>query len=175
MWDVLMTTTKRMTVRLAMLGAACVAISGCGRGELSGPPELRVGRDQCGECGMLVAEDRSACATLVEPKAGGGRREYVMFDDIGCLLDYPHGRGEEFRTIEGYVRDYGTREWVSADEAWYLMADRQKLKTPMGSGLASFAAEADAKRWQEEVGGEIMQYDALAERRRRWLEETFGG
>jgi nitrous oxide reductase accessory protein NosL len=120
---------------------------------------------------MLVSEDRSSAAMLIERSRG---REYVMFDDIGCLLDYQRNNSDEFTEVESFVHDHPTGEWVAAQDAWYLLADRHKLVTPMGSGLAAFASQDVAAKWQAEYGGELMRADAIGEARRTWFEALYG-
>jgi len=154
----------RSNLGVAALSAAAL-LAGCSRSELSGPPELRLGRDECGECGMIVSEDRCSSALLVENE---GVREHVVFDDIGCMLDYERDRAGRLTRVDGFVHDHGTREWVRAAEARFLMADREKLPTPMGSGIVAFAGAEAAAAKQREVGGEVMDYARLAEARREW-------
>lgn len=160
-------------MKLCVLVVAAVVFSplaGC-RSELSGPPKLRLGRDGCGECGMLVNEDRCSSGLLVER---GGRREHLLFDDIGCMIDSERWGLEDTLVIDRYVHDHGTRAWVRASEATFLFADRERLKTPMGSGIVAFAARADAEAAQRMYGGELLDLATLVEARRRWLEERFG-
>lgn len=151
----------------------CVAavLVGCSRDAISGPPELRLGRDECGECGMLVSEDRCSSAILVERS---GRREYIMFDDIGCMLDYEYQPRLEFKLIDGFVRDYPSRAWVRAEDATFLYADPENLLTPMGTGIVGFAKRTGAEEKQREVGGDIMSYEDLAVARRAWMEARYG-
>jgi copper chaperone NosL len=156
----------RPTLRAVALAALLVAPS-CGRDEVSGPPELRVGRDECVWCGMLIAEDRCATGALVERR---GRREHVLFDDLGCLLDLEAEPPEDLAVVERWVRDYGRRTWVAAADAQYLLADHERLRTPMASGMVAFATRAEAERAQAEHGGRIVGAEALAAYRKAWLE-----
>jgi hypothetical protein len=154
---------------------AAALLPSCNRGDISGPPELRLGRDECGECGMLINEDRCSSAILVERPGGAlTRREYIMFDDIGCMLDYEHDRGGEYTLVDGFVRDHGTRQWVRAGDAFFLFADRERLLTPMGTGMIAFATQAAAAEKQQEVQGEIMSYQQLGTARRQWMWGQYG-
>ncbi len=163
---------KRALLGVAVSGLAALALlPGCSRGELSGPPELRVGRDECGECGMIISEDRCSSAILVER---GGRREHVLFDDIGCMLDYERGRAGEFAAVDAFVHDHPTRAWVRAADAHFLFADRDLLPTPMGSGIVAYAERAAAEARRGEVGGEILDYQRLGEARRDWMWARYG-
>jgi copper chaperone NosL len=144
---------------------------GCSRDDYSGPPQMRLGRDECIECGMIISEDRSSAAMLIEK---GGRREYMMFDDIGCLLDYERDHSDEYRHVQSFVRDYSSGEWLEAGKAHYLFADRKKLLTPMGTGMAAFGSEEGVRRAQAEYGGEIMSLPDLGRARREWLRALYG-
>jgi nitrous oxide reductase accessory protein NosL len=148
-----------------LVAIAILLAAGCGREELAGPPELRPGRDECAECGMLIHDERAASALLVER---GRRREHLLFDDVGCMLDHEHGA--ELGVVERFVRDHGSREWVGAAGAAFLLTESDELHTPMGSGIASFADAADAESAQHELGGEVLDYTALGVARLEWLE-----
>lgn len=140
----------------------------CEREPLSGPPTLRLGRDECLECGMSIMEDRCSTAMLVEC---AGQRSHRLFDDIGCMLDVEDAGIDGCVVLERYVHDHGTRDWVAAEEALFLVTDSDALTTPMGSGLVAFARREDAERAQAEHGGAITDLAGAAIARRTWLEE----
>lgn len=154
-----------------MLAAAAAAAAACERGSLTGPPQLRLGRDECGECGMLVCEERSAAAMLIEGEAG---RAHVVFDDAGCLLDYESERADELRVLGRFARDHESGAWIDADAAHFLLASPDRLPTPMGSGIAAFAAGGGAARARERVGGEVLSLASLRTARRDWRAARFG-
>lgn len=155
----------------SFVACAAMALLGCERPELSGPPELRLGRDECAECGMLINEDRCSSAFLVERDAV---REYAHFDDIGCMLDYEHAHAAELKFLEGYVHDHATRAWCPTTTAVFLVAEREKISTPMGSGIVAFADAAAAEKARDELGARIVDQDALRALRRAWVEERRG-
>lgn len=144
----------------AALGAA-FPVPGCGRESEIAPPELRLGRDECAECGMLVAEDRCSSALLVERD---GRRRHLVYDDIGCMIDHERAGGIEGSILGRWVHDYGTRAWVEAGAATFLMADPESLKTPMASGLVASVSRADAERIRNEHPGDLVDWKELVER-----------
>ena len=43
---------------LAASLAALATLASCQQTPLTGPPELKLGRQECGDCGMLINEDR---------------------------------------------------------------------------------------------------------------------
>ncbi len=146
---------------------ALMALAGCDRAPLQGPPELRLGRDECRECGMIISEDRCSSALLLER---AGRREYALFDDLGCMLDVERAGLDGAAVIERHVHDYAGRGWLAAESAVYLLTPSDKLVTPMASGMVAFADRSAAQLAQAAHGGELLDYRALGEARRAWYE-----
>ena len=141
-----------------LFAASVMIASGCGGPELSGPPELRLGRDECAECGMLIAEDRCAAALLVEVDR---RREHRIFDDLCCLFDYRAKHADE-AVIGAFVRDYGAGGWIGAPTAAYVLAEPDRQPTPMASGMVAFADPAAAAMRATDTEGRVLDYEALA-------------
>lgn len=137
----------------------------CDRGELTGPPELRAGRDECVECGMLIADPEFACALLVEER---GWRRHLIFDDIGCMVDVEGKLDEPTLLVTGFVRDHGDGSWIDALSAHYTLADPDALRTPMGTGMVAFRTRTDAEATARRLGGTVMEHAGLAEFRRGW-------
>lgn len=142
--------------------AALLVLSGCQLQPLSGPPTLHLGRDECAECGMLIIEDRSSCALLIEED---GHRAHLLFDDIGCLIDYRADHGQT-AIVDAFIHDHNSRTWGPAASATYLICDA--LSTPMGSGIVAFHAAAAAAELHRTCGGSLSDYDGLAAARQAW-------
>lgn len=147
------------------------ALAGCGRGELTGPPQMRLGREECAACGMLVNEDRCSCALLIERDR---ERLYAYFDDLGCMMDYEYDHADEVDVLERYVRDYQTRAWLSAEGAVIARADREALRTPMGSGTVAFSSAEGAQRLGMKWEAGPMDYRAAFRDRREWMWAHYG-
>lgn len=148
-----------------------LAFSACSKAVLTGPPSLRLGRDECAECGMIVSEEKSSCALLLEASK---LRSYAVYDDIGCMLDDERDGLGDRSVIERYVHDVESHQWVRAEQSYYLMADSKKLQTPMGSGIAAFAERPKADAAREQYGGRVLSWNELATARREWMEERYG-
>ncbi len=161
-------TAAAATRSLVLPALTLLALAGCESDVLQGPPELRLGRDECAECGMLISEDRCAAALLIEDR---GRREHLLFDDIGCLLDLERDGLEPRTVVERFARDYAQRGWVATPQAHFLLTDPQKLITPMASGLVAFAQRDEAEQALAAHGGKLLDFNALSEARRAWLEQ----
>ena len=142
-------------------------LSACTRTELTGPPNLRLGRDECAECGMIINEDRCSAALLISDDGG---REHALFDDIGCMLDYER----PVTVIETFVHDHATRAWVPASQATFILVDEKSFSTPMGSGMATFADPAQAAAAAAAHAGRTLDFSALPDARREWMRTRFG-
>lgn len=153
------------------LAAVLCTLPACSGTPLSGPPSLRLGRDECKECGMLVNEDRCSAGLLAELS---GRREHMLFDDIGCMLDAERDGLDGYNAIDRYVHDHSTREWVTAAAATFLLVESHGFTTPMGSGIIAFAKGEDAEAARQQFGGVLMDYSALVERRKLWMRDRYG-
>jgi copper chaperone NosL len=154
---------------IAMFAAACFG-PGCDREEAGGPPEVRFGRDECAECKMSIVEERSAAAARVQTPDGP---DVLLFDDLGCLIDLESSaQVPALEMTERWTRDYGSRKWTRAETATFVFSE--KIRTPMGSWIAAFAAPAVAEASHREVGGELLTYEQLVVRRREWMEQRYG-
>lgn len=157
----------RHTSVVFLIAALCMtALTACRRAELSGPPTLRIGHDECAECGMLLSEDRCAGAMLVDTSSG---RAHLVFDDIGCLLDYRDAEGHP-APIEAFVKDYGDRTWLPAANAWFVVGGPDAPQTPMGSGIVAFGSKEAADAQKARSGGKVVDYAHLAAARLEWHE-----
>lgn len=161
----------RFFVLALIISAVCSGLSSCGGAALSGPPELKLGRSECAECNMIISEDRCSCGLLVE---SDGHREYLLYDDIGCMLDDERGGLDRRTVIERYVHDHQSKAWVEVERAAFVMADPKALPTPMGSGIAAFASRPAAAEAAAQHGGRVLDYRELVVARQRWMEERYG-
>lgn len=111
---------------------------------------------------MLIAEERSAAALLVERD---GRRDHLHFDDIGCLLDFSSDPERTGTVMEVYVHDYGSRAWIDAEAASYVCAEPGAIRTPMGSGIAALGSREEADALAGATGGVVLGYGGVVQRR----------
>ena len=160
-------------VRSAVRGAALVAVAAlaaCSERPVEGPPEIRLGHDECIECGMMIAEERCSAAALVESDAG---REHRVFDDIGCLLDWEreHAASDEgagMSVVARFVRDHPSKAWLDAADAVFV--DGSRVVTPMASGLLAFRDPAAAESSVKTDGGRVRLWSELHAARLAWIE-----
>ena len=97
---------------------------------------------------------------LISTDTGGGEivsaaEDTRFYDDIGCLAaDWPAHRAD----ARAFVRIAGGR-WSDAQGTSF--AQRADARTPMGSGIAAFAAAADARN--ADRGGRALTFDAVVQ------------
>lgn len=157
-----------MNTRLCLL--TTVALTACAQPDLSGPPALKPGRDQCAECGMIINEDRCACGLLIDRD---GIREHLVYDDLGCLFTALDTK-EDMKVLGKFVRDYDGSGWIEFERATFLFADREKLPTPMGSGIVAYANPEPANAKRAALGGEIYDASGIRPAHTAWMESRFG-
>ncbi len=149
----------RVAARAMVWLAAALTVVGsaCRQAPPHGPPEVHWGEDACAQCRMIVSERRFAAALWLRDR---GRYEPRVFDDVGCLVRYLHGRDET--TVMGpWVWPYrGASGWKLAREAAFVRAPG--LETPMGYGIVAFADEARAASFAaEHPGSQVLAWSAV--------------
>lgn len=117
---------KRLVMLFVVsLSAAVLAAAAANAGQAS----------KCAECGMMVDLESKFCARLTQDG------KTLPFCDIGDLL--VHLNKKSLAPGAAQVRDYKTGEWINADKAFYVHAEKP-FKTPMGWGIAAFKTREDA-------------------------------
>lgn len=140
---------------LSVLFAAMIVLVGCGNDEISlDPPKIEYGVDMS-EMGMPVVDDRFTVATLPNDSS-----DWLLFDDIGEFLKYYQNESGEFQVM--WVPDHDTKEWVKAEDAWFVQSDTF-CYSPMKWCVAAFADEESARSAHNEHGGEIWNWVEVME------------
>lgn len=150
-------------VALLPLAALCA----CAEEAPTGPPTIRLGRDECAECGMMIADERASAASLVRLE---GHPEHLVWDDVGCLLDWEHKRQQDRDSrdvLERWVHDQETMAWIAAGEATFVVSE--SLHTPMASGIVAFSDTQRAEAARRRHGGVVVSFAELVEVRDRQM------
>jgi len=91
--------------RQVIVLAATALAAACTEGNATGPAELKLDRDTCAGCGMVISEKQFAAQ--VRGPAGAS----MKFDDLGCALGW--------LDAQPFKDDPATAIWVvSPDGAW---------------------------------------------------------
>jgi copper chaperone NosL len=137
-----------------MITVAAATLAGCERpAEEITAPRMHFGQDVCAKCSMIISDERFAGAIGLRHD---GRVEYLLFDDVGEMLEFSPGSHEEIRW---FATDGSTREWLDAEHAVFLRSD--ELMTPMGTGVGAYATRDAAMKVQKEHGGELLSFGDL--------------
>jgi copper chaperone NosL len=153
------------TRRHFLIAAACAAplasLMGCGNAEsntLLAPVEIDPATT-CDLDGMLLADYPGPKAQIHYV----GTAAPVFFCDtvemFAALL-----RPEQVRAVRGvFVQDMGRADWNQPRGHWFnakagFYVPGSKRHGSMGPTIASFAAEADARKFVTEFGGKVLRY-----------------
>lgn len=140
---------------ISLLTLLAIVLVGCGGEEQSlDPPDIEYGVDMS-EMGMPVVDPRFTVATLPTDSD-----DWLLFDDIGEFLRYHQTRSSEFQVI--WVPDFTTREWVKAEDAWFVQSDGFCF-SPMKWCIAAFSSEESALAAVDEYTGEVWSWDTVFE------------
>lgn len=120
------------------------------------PPKIYYGEDVCDECNMIISDERFAAATIVE--VSEGRTESRIFDDIGGMFLY-HIKHPELKVLARYVHDYETREWLTAEDAFFVRSE--DVHSPMAHGVIACKTREQAERLAGQFNGQILTYNDL--------------
>jgi nitrous oxide reductase accessory protein NosL len=71
------------------------------------------------------------------------------------------GGGADAAVLTRWVHDYNGDGWAPAESAWYVKS--AEIRSPMGSGVASCAAQEEAERLSRLRDGTVLDWGALRE------------
>lgn len=129
------TSRKRIVhqgIGVVFLLSAAFIIMSCKKAE-DAPPDLVIDRTACARCKMLISDSRFAAALKIG--------EYLIFDDIGCMLAYAKSLSN-INSSDIWVRDYKEEKWMKAQSATFYF-DAQK-RTPMGYGYVAIKTGSES-------------------------------
>lgn len=128
------------TFAVLALGAL---LAGCD----AGPRPIRYGRDECAECKMTLVDQHYGAEFIT------ARGRVYTFDDLNCLTAHLRRPGiQSGAGTQSVVVDFKRpNAFIAVGQAWFLQ--HPGLRSPMGSGLAAFASEAELDLVRRELGG----------------------
>lgn len=130
--------SRRAFSRLAAGASLGALLAGCAQ-PTPAPRAIKLGRDVCDHCNMIVSELRFAAQTW-DAKRGRAR----VFDDFGCAVLHAATAGELdrpehlFWVSDSRAESKTVGTWLEARSASY----RDGFHSPMGYGYAAAAAGA---------------------------------
>jgi copper chaperone NosL len=105
--------------------------------------------DMCAYCKMAISEKRFA-AELIDREG-----QAFKFDDISCMTGFVKKR-EPSNIAARFVMDFDTKEWVKAEQAFYVKSG--EIKSPMGGGMIAFASESEARDAADKYRGTLLRF-----------------
>lgn len=132
---------RRDVLRLMLLmgvSGISLGVAGCGKDESGKPRAIKLGRDVCEHCTMLIS-DPAYAAQLWDPVRG----QQHLFDDIGCATMYAAENGipDGPETRVWVASSERPGEWLDARAAFF----RTDARSPMGYNYAAMGG-AGAQR-----------------------------
>ena len=119
------------------------------------PEPINYGKDLCAHCNMKIM-DKLHGAELVTSKG-----KIYKFDSGECLIDYiAHNSISEENIGHTLVTGYDNPgQLINAGKAVFLIS--KNLPSPMGAFLTAFSNKDEARKKQQEVGGEICDWNSV--------------
>ncbi len=116
------------------------------------PVPIAYGKDLCYTCKMTMMDYKYG-AEIVTQKG-----KVYKFDDVNCMLSFYHSDFEEQRNIKHLlVVDFAQPAlFIDATNSWYLKSD--SIRSPMASGIAAFATEAEYSQYKKKWKAILMSW-----------------
>lgn len=146
--------SRQVLLLVASMLVVVMAATGCGKSITTEPRDIDPTLDACPICRMSIIDQRFAGQVI-------DSLGYVeSFDDIGCLVLHLKRLGAEGEQglLAIYVKDFGTTEWISAEDAIYVQG---RIDTPMSFGIVAFASEDTAGNLAEKINGQLLMWEEV--------------
>ena len=133
------------------LGLICLilALNSC---EIK-PAPINFGTDSCNFCKMTIVDQQHAAQYVTD------KGKQFKFDAVECMLNDLSERGMGNIQLM-LVSDYGQPGMMTdAAGATYLISE--KIKSPMGANLSSFALNSKAEETLKTHGGELFTWKEM--------------
>ena len=126
-----------------------LAFASCGENNKPGPVEIHYGQDICERCKMIISEEKFSSQIIAD------KRKVYNFDDIGGMIHYMSENKIAPGSVEIYVKDFNTGEWLFFDKAVYVVTD--EIQTPMNYGIIAFADKKSADGFISIHRGKVIE------------------
>lgn len=119
------------------------------------PEPIAYGKDACDHCRMTIMDSKFG-AELVTAKG-----KVFKYDDVNCMIqhakDLPGGLASAAHLL---VADAGQPfKLVPMQEACFVRSEA--IRSPMGSRIAAFSAEAECEDYQKKMNGNNLDWNAV--------------
>lgn len=132
----------------ALIVILILLFAGCTNEE---PRSIVYGEDTCAHCRMLISDKRFGSELVTD------HGKVLTFDSIECLVDYTSTSPVSTRSL--WVTDFDSFTLINVESGAFVKSD--KLKSPMGGGLAAFTTVERAKKFAEESEGKVLVWNEV--------------
>lgn len=117
------------------------------------PQKISYGEEACHYCQMTIV-DKQHAAQIVTTKG-----KVFSFDAAECMINYNSDIDTE--TVGLYlVTDFNNPETlIDATSSSFIISEN--IPSPMGAYLSALSSEEDAKKLQQEKGGELYSWETV--------------
>lgn len=117
------------------------------------PADIHYGMDSCHFCKMTIVDQQHAAQYVTK------KGKQFKFDAVECLFNELSEKGMDHIELM-LVSDYFVPgKMTDATQATYLVSE--KIKSPMGANLSSFASFEEAKEVLASHGGELYTWKEM--------------
>ena len=137
----------RFKVALELLAlAAALTVGGCESS--AGPAEVKLGRDVCEMCGMIISDPR-----YVTEVRGGPENRVKKFDDMGDAVTWLEKKGWGLAATKEFwaMNSDDGKTWLDARQSFFVHGD-----TPMNYGFAAVPDHREGSLTFDEMRAVVM-------------------
>lgn len=127
-----------------LLAFPILAIMSC---QKSGPKDFLLGKDQCDNCKMTIADLPYATELITE------KGRVYKFDDISCMTMYENSEADKVKNAKKYVIDAPTGKFLELTKATLIKGG--SIKSPMGGNTQAFENKAAAQKAAAKLGATL--------------------
>lgn len=138
-------------IQWSVLFVSILFLTACGEQSYE-PQEVNPETDVCQICNMSITHVDFAAQAVFK------NGDHLVFDDLGCLMDYILQNGEQ-EIGASYIRDTNSAQWLNIQEAVYVYS--KDYWTPMSYGVLAFSSQQEAESYLNEQPGKLLQYEDL--------------
>ncbi|MDO4880183.1 MAG: nitrous oxide reductase accessory protein NosL [Capnocytophaga sp.] len=117
------------------------------------PQPIDYGHEECAFCKMTIVSQQFAAEVVTN------KSKAFKYDAIECMIQAQQEDAALHLTCD-YLNPDGNL--IDATKATYLVS--KQIESPMGANLAAFSSLEDAKKVQEEKGGDLYDWEAIQKR-----------
>lgn len=139
-------------MRTLLLFFLLLALNACSQK----PQPINFGKDACHTCKMTII-DKKFGAEIITNKG-----KIFKFDDLICMVSFINS-GSEYEISQKLIIDYQKENnFLDAEKTSYFVSE--SLHSPMNGNAAAFTNLEEAKKFQNDKPGEIMDWNGVFNR-----------